>query len=170
MLAPGQQATPPAPSHGAQAGTQTAATPTREGRSFAKDQSRTRTAGARAKLYLRASKLFESSNMTSAVRLYQEAAELDPGNPNYRRCGDCTQPCGHSTDSNGGQGKYAWRQIPCRTSCSRRGRGSSTRITLQSRNIWMRWQTDATPAARETALRPESGLAGTSPDALADDG
>src|SRR5580704_4537406 len=35
------------------------------------------------KLYLRASKLFEKQQYDEALRDYQEAAELDPGNPNY---------------------------------------------------------------------------------------
>jgi general secretion pathway protein D len=35
------------------------------------------------KLFLKASKLFEKQQYDEAVRDYQEAAELDPGNPNY---------------------------------------------------------------------------------------
>ena len=35
------------------------------------------------KLFLQASKLFEKQQYDAAVRDYQEAAELDPGNPNY---------------------------------------------------------------------------------------
>ncbi len=35
------------------------------------------------KLYLQASKLFEQQQYDEALRLYHEAAELDPGNPNY---------------------------------------------------------------------------------------
>ncbi|HMG87109.1 MAG TPA: hypothetical protein VK574_15355 [Terracidiphilus sp.] len=35
------------------------------------------------KLYLRATKLFEKQQYDEAVRDYEEAAELDPGNPNY---------------------------------------------------------------------------------------
>jgi general secretion pathway protein D len=35
------------------------------------------------KLFLKASKLFEKQKYDEAVRDYQEAAELDPGNPNY---------------------------------------------------------------------------------------
>ena len=83
VLAGAQQTqTPAQPPPGASSGA--AAAPTEQQKDNAAPKSITEKDRRRAtKLFLQASKLFEKQQYDAAMRDYKEAAELDPGNPNY---------------------------------------------------------------------------------------
>ncbi len=83
-LAGAQQAQPPAQPPSSVTPDAASKAPTTQAKDEASPKTVTNKDRRRAtKLFLQASKLFEKQQYDAAVRDYQEAAELDPGNPNY---------------------------------------------------------------------------------------
>ena len=92
------------------------------------------------KLYLQASKLFENQQYDAAMRDYKEAAELDPGNPNYAAATEIARRPFRSRSLSRQRPKrgYVGTRPPNRLLW--RKRRNSIRATSRSLNIWTRWR------------------------------